>query len=131
MQGAEIRNLLTGQVTRPTQTTGTWRTRQAAPSADDVRGALVMAPSEQIKSASTPQYLTPEQIAAALQVHPATVYRWAASDASMPATRMGKTIRFRADLLDRWLAARTQRSRRQQIDHQSVESTETGTSSAA
>src|SRR5215469_4841461 len=82
-------------------------------------------PSEQIKTASTP-YLTPEAVAAMLSVSPSTVYRWAASDVTMPATRVGKTVRFRADLLDRWLAARTQRSRRQQIAHQSDLAAATG-----
>ena len=89
-----------------------------------------MAPSQQIKSASTSQYLTPEQVAGRLQVSVKTVYRWAATDASMPATRVGKAVRFRADLLERWLAARTQRSRRQ-IGDQSAKSTVTGTSTAA
>jgi len=34
-----------------------------------------------------------------------------ATDASRPATRFGRAVRFRANLLERWLAARTQRSR--------------------
>ena len=86
-----------------------------------------MAPSEQIETASTPQYLTPEEVAKMLRVSPSTVYRWAASDATMPATRQGKTVRFRSDLLERWLTARTQHSRRQQIAHQSVNAGVTGT----
>ena len=77
-----------------------------------------------------PQYLTPAQVATMMQVSEKTVYRIAATDASMPATRFGKAVRFRADLLDRWLTAHTQRSRRQ-IHHQSGESTVTGTSTAA
>ena len=63
-------------------------------------------------------YLTPAPVPELLQVSPKTVYRLVATDASLPATRFGKAVRFRADLLDRWLAARTQRSRRQ-IHHQS------------
>ncbi len=90
-----------------------------------VRGAR--GPSEQIKTASTPKYLTPEAVADMLHVSISTVYRWASLDASMPATRVGKTVRFRADLLDRWLTAQTQRSRRQQIAHQSVDAGVTGT----
>jgi excisionase family DNA binding protein len=90
-----------------------------------VRGAT--APSEQIETASTPQYLTPEAVAQMLRVSPSAVYRCAASDATMPATRVGKTVRFRADLLERWLTARTQRSRRQQIPHQSVNAGVAGT----
>ena len=90
-----------------------------------VRGAT--APSEQIETASTPQYLTPEAVAQMLRVSPSTVYRWAASDATMPALRVGKTVRFRTDLLERWLTARTQRSRRQQIADQSVRAGTAGT----
>jgi excisionase family DNA binding protein len=86
-----------------------------------------MAASEHIETASTPQYITPEAVATMLRVSPSTVYRWAASDATMPATRVGKTVRFRADLLERWLTARTQRSCRQQIAHQSVNPRVTGT----
>jgi excisionase family DNA binding protein len=71
------------------------------------------APIEPIKTASTPpQYLTAAQVAELLQVDDATVYRWASSDATMPATRIGGVVRFHAATLDRWLAARTQRSRR-------------------
>lgn len=79
------------------------------------------APSDQIKTGSTPQYLTSAQVAELLQVDPATVYRWASQDASMPATRIGSTVRFELAALHRWLAGRTQRSRRL-IHHQSVES---------
>ena len=47
-----------------------------------------------------------------IQVSAKTVYRMVATDASLPATRFGRAVRFRADLLERWLAAHTQRSRR-------------------
>jgi excisionase family DNA binding protein len=76
-----------------------------------------------------PQYLTPEQVASMMQVSPKTVYRMVATDARLPATRFGRAVRFRADLLDRWLAARTQRSRRQ-ISDQSAGPTATGSSTA-
>jgi excisionase family DNA binding protein len=91
------------------------------------RGKDAMTQSEQIKTAWTPQYLTPEAVAQMLRVSPSTVYRWAASDATMPALRVGKTVRFRTDLLERWLTARTQRSRRQQIADQSVRAGTAGT----
>jgi excisionase family DNA binding protein len=73
------------------------------------------APSDRVKSGST-QYLTATTVADMLEVDAATVYRWAASDPSMPATRIGSTIRFRVDRLERWLEERTQsvRSRRRQ-----------------
>jgi hypothetical protein len=65
-----------------------------------------------------------------MQVSPKTVYRIAATDASLPATRFGRAIRFRADLLAHWLAQRTQRSRRQISDHRD-RSTNSGNSTAA
>jgi excisionase family DNA binding protein len=49
-----------------------------------------MATPERSAKSPAPQYLTPAEVATMLQVHPATVYRWAASDASMPATRVGR-----------------------------------------
>lgn len=72
---------------------------------------------EPIKTAAPHQYLTVVEVAELLRVSVKTIYRLAATDASMPATRVGSSVRFRADHLDRWLAARTQRSRRQ-IGHQ-------------
>jgi excisionase family DNA binding protein len=75
-------------------------------------------------------YLTPEQVASMLQVSVKTVYRIVATDASLPATRFGRAVRFRADLLERWLAAHTQRSRRQTSDQRSGVTT-TDTSTAA
>jgi excisionase family DNA binding protein len=87
-----------------------------------------MVPHEPTKTAATPQYLTAAQVAELLQVDDATVYRWASQDASMPATRIASTVRFEAAALHRWLAARTQRSRRPLIHNQRVESMLTGTS---
>src|SRR5262249_138905 len=80
--------------------------------------------------AATPLYLTPEQVASMMQVSVKTVYRMAATDPSLPATRFGRAVRFRADLLERWLAARTQRSRRQTRDQRGG-ATITGTLTAA
>jgi excisionase family DNA binding protein len=63
----------------------------------------------------TPQvveYLTSHQLGDLIQVSPRTVERWALEDATMPALRVGRTLRFpRADLL-RWLERRTQGSRK-------------------
>ena len=64
------------------------RARPVARVPRNATGAEALAPSEQIKTASTPQYLTPEAVAALLSVSPSTVYRWAGSDATMPATRV-------------------------------------------
>jgi excisionase family DNA binding protein len=91
----------------------------------------VAAPRDRVETGETPSYLTAAQVAEMYQVDPATVYRWAATDASMPATRIGGTVRFEAAALYRWLAARTQRSRRPLTSNQSVGVTEPGTSTAA
>jgi excisionase family DNA binding protein len=66
---------------------------------------------EPIKAA-TPQYLTAEQVGELLQVSPRTVQRWALEDASMPALRLGRTVRFPRAELERWFARTTQGSRK-------------------
>lgn len=53
-------------------------------------------------------YLTPEQVAALLQVSPKTVYRWAAQDATMPTLRVGGVVRFPRERVLRWLRDREQ-----------------------
>jgi len=70
------------------------------------------APLEPAKSAATPQYLTAEQVGELLQVSPRTVQRWALEDASMPATRLGRTVRFPRAELERWIERSTQGSRK-------------------
>jgi excisionase family DNA binding protein len=56
----------------------------------------------------TRRYLTPAQVADLWQMDVSTVYRLAASDPTMPATRIGGSVRFRADRLEAWCEARTQ-----------------------
>ena len=56
-----------------------------------------------------PVYLTPRQVADMLQVDERTVLRWAAQDASMPATRIGRVIRFEREPLLRWLGRKRPR----------------------
>jgi len=58
---------------------------------------------------SVPAFLTPQQVAEMLQVNERTVLRWAAEDASMPATRIGRVIRFEREPLRRWLARKRPR----------------------
>ena len=72
---------------------------------------LGTAACEPIKTA-TPQYLTAEQVGELLQVSPRTVQRWALEDASMPATRLGRTVRFPRAELERWIERSTQGSRK-------------------
>ena len=56
----------------------------------------------------TPEYLTPEQVAALLQVKSTkTVFRLAAKDHTMPILRINATtVRFPAERLRRWLQQR-------------------------
>ena len=55
-----------------------------------------------------PAYLTAAQVADLLQVHPATVYRMAASDPSMPVLKLGGVVRFPRERLMVWLRDREQ-----------------------
>ena len=56
----------------------------------------------------TPEYLTPQEVAAMLQVKSTkTVFRMAAADPTMPVLRINaQTIRFPAERLRRWLQQR-------------------------
>jgi excisionase family DNA binding protein len=83
---------------------------QAVPPGRGMGGVLDSTESPGGMSGS--RYLTLDQVAELLQVSNKSVYRWAQQDASFPACRLGRAVRVREDLLARWLAARTQRSRR-------------------
>jgi excisionase family DNA binding protein len=54
-------------------------------------------------------YLTPAEVAELLKVSPKTVSRWALEDPSMPVTRIGRTVRFDREALERWLRAHSRR----------------------
>ena len=54
-------------------------------------------------------YLTPAEVAELLKVSPKTVSRWALADPSMPVTRLGRTVRFEVEALERWLRAHSRR----------------------
>jgi excisionase family DNA binding protein len=54
------------------------------------------------------EYLTVDQVAKQLQVDPATVYRWAKADRTMPVFRIGGVVRFPRERLEAWLRAREQ-----------------------
>ena len=76
-----------------------------------MRETTPLAPSDPVKSGSTlPVYLTPEQVATMLQIDERTVLRWAQQDTSLPATRIGRVIRFEREPLMRWLARKRPRS---------------------
>lgn len=59
---------------------------------------------------NAPAFLTSQDVASMLQVNERTVLRWAAEDASMPTTRIGRVIRFEREPLLRWLARKRPRS---------------------
>jgi len=59
-----------------------------------------------------PTFLTARQVADMLHVDERTVLRWAQHDASMPATRLSRVVRFEREPLLRWLARKQPRSTR-------------------
>jgi excisionase family DNA binding protein len=63
-------------------------------------------------SVSAPVYLTPTQVADLLQVSVKTVSRWALEDASMPALRRGRVLRFEREQLLAWLDRQLPRAAR-------------------
>ncbi len=54
------------------------------------------------------EYLTPDQVAAMLQVSPKSIYRWAKIDLTLPVLKLGGTVRFPRERLLRWLRDREQ-----------------------
>jgi excisionase family DNA binding protein len=66
------------------------------------------------RAAGVPVFLTAQQVADMLQVDERTVLRWAQHDASMPATRLGRVVRFERGPLLRWLARKSPRASRPQ-----------------
>ena len=61
-------------------------------------------------SVSSGRFLTPKQVAEMLRVSEATVSRWAAQDATFPATRLpGRLVRIEEKALVRWLGRKTSR----------------------
>ncbi|MDO8475056.1 MAG: helix-turn-helix domain-containing protein [Candidatus Rokubacteria bacterium] len=58
--------------------------------------------------ASQPTYLRADQVAELLQVSEKSVYRWMKADPTMPALKIGGTVRFPRERLERWLREREQ-----------------------
>jgi len=62
-------------------------------------------------SVSGGKFLTPKQVAEMLRVSEATVSRWAAQDATFPATRLpGRLVRIEEQALHRWLRRKSGRN---------------------
>jgi excisionase family DNA binding protein len=59
-----------------------------------------------------PTFLTARDVADMLRVDERTVLRWAQRDASMPAIRLGRVVRFEREPLLRWLARKQPRAAR-------------------
>lgn len=55
-----------------------------------------------------PAYLTAAQVGRLLQVSEKSVYRWVKADPTLPALRIGGTVRFPRERLERWLREREQ-----------------------
>jgi len=62
-----------------------------------------------MSTAGVPVFLRAQQVADMLQIDERTVLRWAQHDASMPATRLGRVVRFEREPLLRWLALKRPR----------------------
>ena len=62
-------------------------------------------------------FLTPKQVAEMLRVSEATVSRWAAQDATFPATRLpGRLVRIEEQALHQWLRRKQRRKALQVAD---------------
>ena len=55
-----------------------------------------------------PAYLPAKQVGEMLQVKDKSVYRWLKDDPTMPALKIGGTVRFPRERLERWLRDREQ-----------------------
>ncbi|MBI2526751.1 MAG: helix-turn-helix domain-containing protein [Candidatus Rokubacteria bacterium] len=55
-----------------------------------------------------PTYLTAEEVGQMLQVSGKSVYRWLKDDPTMPVLKIGGTVRFPRERLERWLRDREQ-----------------------
>jgi len=53
-------------------------------------------------------YLTAEQVGAMLQLSAKSIYRLAASDPTLPMLKVGGSVRFPRERLERWLRDREQ-----------------------
>jgi excisionase family DNA binding protein len=90
----------------------------ALPTADDERRRRTLPigtfsgsrGTESVTGNSLPAFLTAREVADMLRVDERTVLRWAQNDASMPATRLGRVIRFEREPLLRWLARKQPRT---------------------
>src|SRR5215831_7878802 len=86
-----------------------WRSRQG--SCPETRAMQTLRIEERVT------FLTPKQVAGMLGVSKATVSRWAAQDATFPATRLpGRLVRIEEQALHRWLRRKSGRNALQVAD---------------
>lgn len=57
---------------------------------------------------ASPIYLTPDEVAEMLQLSAKSIYRIAKADPTMPMLKLGGSIRFHRERLERWLRDREQ-----------------------
>ena len=79
---------------------------------DEGTDSQALSPAQQGRGAGQlaclPVFLTIEQVAQLLQVSEKSVSRWAKADPTMPALRIGRTLRFNQERLMAWLKTNTQ-----------------------
>src|SRR5215470_16038291 len=86
-----------------------WRSRQG--SCPETRAMQTLRIEERVT------FLTPKQVAGMLRVSEATVSRWAAQDATFPATRLPRRlVRIEEQALHRWLRRKSGRNALQVAD---------------
>jgi excisionase family DNA binding protein len=80
---------------------------------DRLAGAAVEAapplPATPQTAGAVPEVMTVEQLAEYLQMHPQVLYRHI-KRGNIPASRIGKTLRFKRSVVDRWLERTAWRS---------------------
>ena len=72
----------------------------AAPAAGDLAGSIAAARSG--TAGGYPEVMTVDQLAEYLQLHPQVLYRHIRKG-NLPVSRIGKTLRFKRSVIDRWL----------------------------
>jgi len=80
----------------------------AAPRGPDA-GALEGSVALGAPKITFPEVMTIEQLAEYLQLHPQVLYRHVRKG-NIPASHIGKTIRFKRSVIDRWLESDARRS---------------------
>ena len=93
----------------------------------ETRHVSSLLPSPLTAAPPQPAYLTPAEVAELLRVKNAkSVYRWMKDDPTMPALKIGGTVRFPRERLERWLRDREQGSPRPRRVRMAAQAEEAG-----